>query len=151
MRPNRLPAIAAVLRRVLQASGRSILVFDQPSQQNLPVSLDIAVSERGLLPVFLASGQAVWQDATGHGLGVELQRDRDTVLGYRAVNVGSASAAVVLLSTMEAIERVAAPGVLQVNRLNQVWRDAMARAATVQPEATYAPPRPSSPSQGFHR
>ncbi|MDN3563106.1 hypothetical protein ACFQY5_39995 [Paeniroseomonas aquatica] len=147
MRPNRLPAIAAVLREVLQQSGRTITVFDQPTRQTLPVSLDIAVSERGLLPVFLASGQAVWQDATGHGLGVELQRDRDTVLGYRAISVGSASTAVVLLSTMEAIERVAALGILQVNRLNAVWRDAMARAATVQPEADYT----LAPSSPFRR
>jgi hypothetical protein len=102
------------------------------SKRTLSYALDSAASPSGLLPAFLSAGDAVWREATGKSLGVEIATDPDTVLGYTVVGIRSRSVAVVLLSVMEAIEQAAHRDSILVNDLGEVWRlaeDRMSRAA----------------------
>ena len=135
-------AIAAALRRVLERDGRPLVLTDRATGEPHRVSLDTAVAADGLLPVFLAAGEAVWKSATGHGFGLRVVEDRDALLGYRAAGVDGAPRSLVLLATLDAIARIRNPEALPVNDLNAVWREAVGTAADAAP----APPRPSGPS-----
>jgi hypothetical protein len=119
-----LEAVASTLGRVLQGSGRDVQLRDRASGQIRSVSVDLATAPDGLLPVFLASGDAVWREATGAGIGLRIEPDERALLGYRAAKVGNVPFSTVMLATIEAVEQAARPGVLLVNDLNAVWRAA---------------------------
>lgn len=139
----RQDAVAAALRRVLERDGRPLVLTDRATGEPHRVSLDTAVAADGLLPVFLAAGEAVWKSATGHGFGLRVAEDRDALLGYRAAGVEDAPRSVVLLATMDAIKGLRNPEALPVNELNAVWREAVESAAEAAPGAR--PPRPAGP------
>jgi hypothetical protein len=127
-----IAAVSRMLQRVLERSGRVILYDCRASKRTLSYAPDSAASPSGLLPAFLSAGDAVWREATGKSLGVEIATDPDTVLGYTVVGIRSRSVAVVLLSVMEAIEQAAHRDSILVNDLGEVWRlaeDRMSRAA----------------------
>ena len=95
------------------------------------VSLLMDVSSEmihGLLPVFLVAGDTVWRDATGHGLGVELRANPQALLGHEAAGVGGPFS-VVMLSMMEAVERVATPREIPAHLLLEQWQDTTERLA----------------------
>ena len=119
-----LEAVASTLGRVLQGSGRDVQLRDRASGQIRSVSVDLAMAPDGLLPVFLAAGDAVWREATGSGIGLRIEPDERALLGYRAAKVGNVPFSTVMLATIEAVEQAARPGVLLVNDLNAVWRAA---------------------------
>jgi hypothetical protein len=128
-------AVSRMLQRVLERSGRVILYDCRASERTLSYAPDSAASPSGLLPAFLSAGDAVWREATGKTLGIEIATDPDTVLGYTVVGIRSRSVATILLSTMEAIEQAAHADSILVNDLAEVWRlaeDRMARAALAQ-------------------
>ena len=130
-----IAAVSRMLQRVLEHSGRVILYDCRASKRTLSYAPESAASPSGLLPAFLSAGDAVWREATGKHLGVEIATDPDTVLGYTVVGIISRSVAVVLLSMMEAIEQVAHADSILVNDLGEVWRlaeDRIARAALAQ-------------------
>jgi hypothetical protein len=130
-----IAAVSRVLQRVLEQSGRAILYDCRASKRTIAYAPDSAVSPSGLLPAFLSAGDAVWREATGKSLGVEIATDPDTVLGFTVCSIRSGSAAVVLLSVMEAVEQAAHADSILVNDLGKVWRlseDRMARAALAQ-------------------
>lgn len=130
-----IAAVSRVLQRVLEQSGRAILYDCRASKRTIAYAPDSAVSPSGLLPAFLSAGDAVWREATGKSLGVEIATDPDTVLGFTVCSIRSGSVAVVLLSVMEAIEQAAHADSILVNDLGNVWRlseDRMARAALAQ-------------------
>ena len=125
-------AVSRILQRVLELSGRVILYDCRASKRTLTYAPDGATSPSGLLPAFLSAGDAVWREATGKCLGIEIATDPDTVLGYTVIGIRARSVAIVLLSTMEAIEQAADADSILVNDLGEVWRlaeDRMARAA----------------------
>lgn len=131
-------AVSRVLERVLERSGRTILYDCRASKRTLAYAPDSAASPSGLLPAFLSAGDAVWREATGTSLGVEIATDPETVLGYTVCGIRAPSVAVVLLSVMEAIEQAAHADSILVNDLGEVWRlaeDRMARAALAQPRS----------------
>jgi hypothetical protein len=130
-----IAAVSRMLQRVLEQSGRAILYDCRASKRTIAFAPDSAASPSGLLPAFLSAGDALWREATGKSLGVEIVTDPDTVLGFTVVSIRSGSVAVVLLSVMEAIEQAAHADSILVNDLSKVWRlaeDRMARAALVQ-------------------
>lgn len=124
MTPVSLPAISATLGRVLEGSGRDVQLRDRASGEVRSASVDLATAPDGLLPVFLAAGEAVWKDATGAGFGLRIEPDDRALLGYRAAKVGGVPFSSIMLATIEAVEQAARPGVLLVNDLNAVWRAA---------------------------
>jgi hypothetical protein len=130
-----IAAISQVLQRVLEKSGRAILYDCRASKRTIAYAPESAVSPSGLLPAFLSAGDAVWREATGKNLGVEIATDPDTVLGYTVCRIRSGSVAIVLLAVMEAIEQAAHADSILVNDLGKVWRlaeDRMSRAALAQ-------------------
>lgn len=130
-----ITAVSVMLQRLLEQSGRAILYDCRASRRTLSYGPDSAAAPSGLLPAFLGAGDAVWREATGKSLGIEIAADPDTVLGYTVVGITSQSIAVVLLSVMEAIEQVAREDSILVNDLAEVWRlaeDRMGRAALAQ-------------------
>lgn len=137
-------AIAAALRRVLERDGRPLVLTDRATGEPHRVSLDTAVAADGLLPVFLAAGEAVWKSATGQGFGLRVVEDRNALLGYRAAGAEGAPRSVVLLATLDAIKLIRNPVALPVNDLNVVWREAVGTAAEAAPAT--APPSHSGPS-----
>lgn len=136
-----LDTVAAVLRAALAQSGRVIRIRDRASGRERTAGLDTAVASAGLLPLFLAAGEAVWRDATGgRGFGLRLEADAASIFGYRVTSPGTAPLPVIVLATMEAIEQVATPGVVPVNALNDLCRAASARMAPVpEPQAVQGP------------
>jgi hypothetical protein len=130
-----IATVSHLLQRVLEQSGRAILYDCRASNRTLVYAPDSAASPSGLLPAFLSAGDAVWREATGKSLGVEIATDPDTVLGYTVYGIRSCSVAIVLLAVMEAIEQAAHADSILVNDLGEVWRlaeDRMARAAPAQ-------------------
>ena len=133
-----IAVLSGVLQRVLEQSGRAILYDCRASKRTLAYAPDSAASPSGLLPAFLSAGDAVWREAAGKSLGVEIATDPDTVLGYTVCGIRSGSIAIVLLAVMEAIEQAAHADSILVNDLDEVWRlaeDRMARAALAQVSA----------------
>jgi hypothetical protein len=137
-----ITTVSRVLERVLEQSGRAILYDCRASKRTLAYAPDSAASPSGLLPAFLSAGDAVWREATGKSLGVEIATDPDSVLGFTVCGIRSHSLAIVLLSVMEAIEQAAHADSILVNDLGDVWRlaeDRMARAAAGQAQAQAHP------------
>ncbi|MEA2791745.1 MAG: hypothetical protein QOG73_4151 [Acetobacteraceae bacterium] len=133
-----LIAVSRTLQRLLEQAGRPILYDCRASRRTLIFAPDSAAAPTGLLPAFLSAGDAVWREATGKGLGIEIVTDRNTVLGYTVLCIHGGTFATVMLSVMEAIEQVAQPTALLVNDLGEVWRlaeDRIARAALAQAPA----------------
>jgi hypothetical protein len=133
-----IATVSHMLQHVLEQSGRTILYDCRASKRTLIYAADSAASPSGLLPAFLSAGDAVWREATGKSLGLEIATDSDTVLGYTVYGIRSGSVAIVLLAVMEAIEQAAHAGSILVNDLGEVWRlaeDRMARAKRAQTSA----------------
>ena len=127
-----LALVSRALQQVLEQSGRSIFYDCRASLQTITYAADSAAAPTGLLPAFLTAGDAVWREATGKSLGVEIVTDPKTVLGFTVRGIHNGTFATVMLSVMEAIEQAAQPRTLLVNDLARVWQeteDRIARAA----------------------
>jgi hypothetical protein len=70
-----IAVLSGVLQRVLGQSGRAILYDCRASKRTLAYAPDSAASPSGLLPAFLSAGDAVWREAAGKSLGVEIATD----------------------------------------------------------------------------
>ncbi len=127
-----LALVSRTLQRLLEQSGRSIFYDCRASRQTITYAADSAAAATGLMPAFLTAGDAVWREATGKSLGVEIVTDPKTVLGFTVRGIHAGTFATVMLSVMEAIEQAAQPRTLLVNDLARVWQeteDRIARAA----------------------
>lgn len=109
--------ISVAWQRVVEQWGAPVTLLDRTTGQANPVPPQVAAAPDGLLPVFLAAGDAVWRDATGHGLGVKLHRDPKALLGYRAERVSAGTFATVMLSMLEATHQIARSDSLPVHDL----------------------------------
>ena len=133
-----LKLVSRTLQRLLEQTGRSILYDCRASRRTLSFAADSAAAPSGLLPAFLSAGDAVWREATGKGLGVEITTDPGTVLGYTVIAIHGGTFSTVMLAVMEAIEQAAQPDTLLINDLARVWRDTedrISRAALGQAQA----------------
>ncbi len=145
-----LEQVGRVLEALIERSGRQVTTLDRATGVIEPISAELAAAPSGLLPVFLVAGDTVWRDATGHGLGVELRPNPQSLLGHEAVGVGGPFS-VLMLSMMEAVDRVATPREIPAHLLLEQWQDTTERMArdtsstpvTLQgPRATFPGSRP---------
>ena len=126
-----LALVSRTLQRLLEQSGRSIFYDCSASCRTITYAPDSAAAPTGLFPAFLTAGDAVWREATGKSLGVEIVTDPKTVLGFIVRGIHAGTFATVMLSVMEAIEQAAQPHTLLINDLARVWQqteDRIARA-----------------------
>ena len=123
-----LEQVGRVLEALIERSGRQVTTLDRATGVIEPISAELAAAPSGLLPVFLVAGDTVWRDATGHGLGVELRANPQALLGHEAAGVGGPFS-VVMLSMMEAVERVATAREIPAHLLLEQWQDTTERLA----------------------
>lgn len=140
---DRIARFAEAMTRVLAAEGVRNIRLDVPGKGPVAVSVETAASPEGLMPAFLAAGNAVMQAATGgDGFAPRFKADPDAVLGYRVADHGSCNA-VALLCATDAIRQLAGGGGLAADGLMRVWREACAVAAfSPKAEANTPGPRP---------
>lgn len=140
--------VSAVLVVLLQG-GRPVYAADPGTGELAEVSPHLAAAPHGFLPLFLAAGDTVWREATGRRLGIDLRRDPDTVLGFRAHGLAPGPVAPVLLSMMEAIAQAERPDMLLVNDLKSGWaaaQERMRRGASKPVAPPVAPAVSASPT-----
>ncbi len=116
-----LDVVQRTMAQLLQNGSNAIHYHDRHSGEVVSITPDAAASASGLLPALLVAGEAVWRDITGKGFDLDIQRDREALLGYRLRGIGAANFATVMLATMEATDRTARNGVIVINHLNAVW------------------------------
>ena len=118
--------VSRVMTRLIE-TGKPVMALDQASGQTVPVSPQLAAAPHGFLPLFLAVGDTVWREATGRSLGIDLQRDPQTLLGYRARAIAPGPVAPLMLSMMHALSRAERPDMLLINDLHGPWKAAQER------------------------
>ena len=131
--------VGAVLQ-VLLRGGKPVFAADPATGELAPVSPQLAAAPHGFLPLFLAASDTVWREATGRRLGIELRRDPDTVLGFRADRIAPGPVAPVLLSVMEAIAQAERPDMLVLDDLKAGWAVAQERMRRNAPASAPALP-----------
>lgn len=117
-----LGAVGRALQALLAQGGCPVAMLNRTSGEAAAVTPELATAADGLLPVFLVAADAVWRDATGKSFGVELRRDPQTLLGFRAEGVSGGPFSSLMLSMMEAIAQIARPGMILVNDFDVLWR-----------------------------
>lgn len=125
--PVDLGAVSRTMETLIRRDGKPLVLEDGATGQHLTLSPETGGRPDGLLPVFLAAGEAVWREATGRGFALDLAEDRQALLGYRVRGIGSGPFTAVMLSVMEATAQVARPDMLLVNDLDAVWQAAWER------------------------
>ena len=136
--------VSAVLELLLDA-GPAVATFDHTTGEFVPVTASLAAAPHGFLPLFLAAGDTVWREATGRSLGIELDRDPQTLLGHRVRAIGHPAFAPVMLSVMEAIAQVTRPDMLLVNDFQAPWLAAQERLLWRRRLATAPTTKPPTP------
>lgn len=137
--------VSAVLQVLLQG-GKPVFAATPATGELAPVSPHLAAAPHGFLPLLLAAGDTVWRETTGRSLGVELRRDPDTVLGFRAERIAPGPATPVLLSVMEAIAQAEGPEMLVLDDLKAGWTAAQERMRRTAPASAPAPITVAPPS-----
>ena len=94
----------------------------------------------GLLPVFVVAGEAVWKEATGKGLALDIRLHPDGIFGRRLHAIGSGTFSNVMLSIMEAVSQARGPDHLLLNDLRVDW----AARLTRMPPAPHPTPGPGA-------
>ena len=120
-----------LLGRTLQAhlaqSFVALAYHDRATGRTHDLHLRAAGEPDGLLPVFVVAGEAVWREATGKGLALDIRPDAQGLFGRRLHAVGNGTFASVMLSMMEAVAQANGPERLMVNDLRVQWADRIAR------------------------
>ena len=123
----------ALLGRTLQAHlgrmGLALAFHDRATGRTHDLHPMAAGQPDGLLPVFVVAGEAVWREATGKGLALDIRPDAQGLFGRRLHAVGSGTFSTVMLSVMEAVAQAGGPGTLLLNDLRVQWADRLARIA----------------------
>ena len=145
-----LEQVGRVLEVLIERSGRQVTTLDRATGVIEPISAGLASAPFGLLPVFLVAGDTVWRDATGSGLGVELRADPQALLGHQVVRIGGLFSNV-MLSVMEAIERVATPQEVPAHLMLEQWQETTERLARDAAPAAAALQVPRATSPGSRR
>ncbi len=137
-----LAAVSRTMEQLIRQDGKPIVLLDTATGQHLALSPETGGRPDGLLPVFLAAGEAVWREATGKGFGLSLTQDPSALLGYRVQSIGNGPFSAVMLSVMEATAQVARPDMLLVNDLDAVWQAAQLRSGAAPQTRPSAGARP---------
>ena len=123
----------SLLGRTLQAhlahTAITLAYHDQATGRTHDLHLRAAGQPDGLLPVFVVAGEAVWREATGKGLALDIRPDAQGLFGRRLHSVGSGTFSSVMLSMMEAVAQASGPERLLINDLRVQWAERLARIA----------------------
>jgi hypothetical protein len=119
--------VERTVRAHFRRTGLAVEYQDRSNGEVLRLTPEAASARAGALPALLVAGEAVWQEATGQGFGLDILRDPRALLGYRVRSIGTDSAATVLLATMEATAQATHGRVVVLNDLSAVWLSAAAR------------------------
>ena len=133
-----LSLVSGTLQTLLERGGKPICYDCKGARQMLTYAPDGAAAPTGLLPGFLAAADAVWREATGRSLGLEITADRRGVLGFRVEAIHSAPFSIVMLCVMEVLDRIDRPDILLANDLVSIWRAALLRATPARAPASTA-------------
>lgn len=126
-----LDMVGRTMEQLLLQQGKPVVLRDAATGQHLEMSPEASGRPDGLLPVFLAAGEAVWKEATGKGFGLDLAQDPTALLGYRVKGIENGQYSAVMLSVMEATAQVVRHDMLLVNDLDAVWQSARERSRIV--------------------
>jgi hypothetical protein len=121
--------VSGVMELVMRAAGRPVVVRDFETGAVRQVEAGIVAAPDGLLPVFLAAGEAIWHEVTGGGFDLGVERDDGALTGYRVTRIGGSSLASVMLAMMEAASQAERPEGIVVEELAAVCDQALARIA----------------------
>jgi hypothetical protein len=127
--------VSGVLELIVRAAGRPVVVRDFETGGVRQVEPGVVAAPDGLLPVFLAAGEAIWHEVIGGGFDLAIERDDGALTGYRVTRIGGSSLIPVMLSIMEAAAQAERPEGIVVEELASVWDQAMARIADVSRES----------------
>jgi hypothetical protein len=130
--------VSATLQRLLEQSGRTICYECRATGEVSDFSPEGAAAPTGLLPAFLAAGDAIWREAAGKSLNVEIATDQDTVLGFTVRAIHGGTFATIMLAMLEVIEQASESGALRINNLARIWEDAEDRITRASLVATPA-------------
>ncbi|MBB4200233.1 hypothetical protein GGD83_004061 [Rhodoblastus sphagnicola] len=119
--------VAEVVRLLLLDCGRDVLLEDRAGGEVIIVPPDAAAAPDGLLPVFLASGEALALDAFGETFGLKLDRDIGAFFSWRVEAIAAETVSEVLLATMEAIAQATTERGIMVLEFPRVFDEAAAR------------------------
>ena len=153
--------VSSVLEQLLRDDGRPVVIRDLDSWQLCEVPAHVAAGQDGLLPAVLVAAESIWRGATGKGFHVELAKDGNSLLGYRANAVSGVSFSGLMLSAMEGLDQISRPeGFMShelsrvVERMNESFGRMDVKSQSVQPVVvpaaagapTAAWPPPASPA-----
>ena len=119
--------LGRTLKAHLDRDGLPLAFHDRATGQTHALHRAAAGQPDGLLPVFVVAGEAVWREATGKGLALDIRPDPHGLFGRRLHAVGSGTFTTVMLSMMEAVFQARGPERLLLNDLRVQWADRMAR------------------------
>jgi hypothetical protein len=81
--------VSGVMELVMRAAGRPVVVRDFEKGAVRQVEAGIVAAPDGLLPVFLAAGEAIWHEVTGGGFDLGVERDDGALTGYRVTRISA--------------------------------------------------------------
>lgn len=119
----------------LAQAGKPILFRDRATGLTHALPFEAAADPRGLLPVFVVAGEAVWREAAGKSFSLDIKSDPEALFGRSLREVKSGTFSILMLSMMEAASQASGREALFVNDLRVQWASSF----------EHAPPRPPSP------
>jgi len=123
------------------------VVLVSPNGSQHEVHSDHVAYNDGFLPVFLEAAEAVWEDATACGFGVQIGEDKSSLLGFSVEDMADVPFSVVALTMLHAIDAAREGDVLRLNALSVNAAKASARARyKASPSAVYADATQPGPS-----
>ena len=128
-----VPAVERTMRALAEQSNLAFSYRDPTTGDRHILSPDALSSESGYLPAIVSAGEAVWREATGKGLNLDIARDPDAMLGYRLRGIGHGSFSSVMLASMEALAQVSDTRLVHVSDLAAVADAALTRASRALP------------------
>ena len=100
-----LDVVARTFGVLLARDTRPVVYVCAGSGKTILYSPDAAAARTGLLPAFLVTADAIWEQATGKSFGIEVTTDTEAVLGFRVAAIRRGTFSAVMLSLMEGFRR----------------------------------------------
>ena len=122
-----LDAVERTMQVVAERSPVPFVYNDPADGQRHAITPSALALRSGYLPAIVIAAEAIWREATGKGFELDIVRDPEALLGYRLRDIKAGSFAIVMLSSMDAIQQVARPDAVVVSDFNAVWAAATER------------------------
>lgn len=119
--------VSRVLETMLYRDSRPLMLRSMASWELHRVPAHVAAAPAGLLPAFLAAGDALLREGTGQGVETTLRPERVSLLGFRVDGVRHGRFTDVMLAMMEAVDQIGRGGRLMADDLKLVIELSRAR------------------------